>query len=87
MSRIASGCSICIPLAFFGHRIVRHNPSADMRSIWRHREALVQMASVHIQHMQKALDQTQDIAKRSARKRYGLRSPACGFSPSKTLKQ
>ena len=28
-----------------------------MRSIWRHRESLVQMASVHIQHMQKALDQ------------------------------
>ena len=28
-----------------------------MRSIWRHREALVQMASVHGQHMQKALDQ------------------------------
>jgi transposase len=28
-----------------------------MRSIWRHRESLVQMAAVHIQHMQKALDQ------------------------------
>jgi hypothetical protein len=28
-----------------------------MRSIWRHRETLVRMASVHIQHMQKALDQ------------------------------
>jgi len=28
-----------------------------MRSIWRHRDSLIQMASVHIQHMQKALDQ------------------------------
>jgi transposase len=28
-----------------------------MRSIWRHREGLVQMAAVHIQHMQKSLDQ------------------------------
>lgn len=28
-----------------------------MRSIWRHRESLVQIAAVHIQHMQKSLDQ------------------------------
>jgi transposase len=28
-----------------------------LRSLWRHRESLVQLASVHIQHMQKALDQ------------------------------
>jgi len=28
-----------------------------VRSIWRHRESLVQMAAVHIQHMQKALEQ------------------------------
>ena len=29
----------------------------NVRSILRHRDSLVQMASVHIQHMQKALDQ------------------------------
>lgn len=37
-----------------------HRPSQTvcaLRSIWRHRESLVQMAAVHIQHMQKALDQ------------------------------
>lgn len=28
-----------------------------MRSVWRHRESLVQMAAVHLQHMQKSLDQ------------------------------
>ena len=28
-----------------------------LRSLWRHRESLVQMAAVHIQHLQKALDQ------------------------------
>ena len=28
-----------------------------IRSLWRHRESLIQMASVHLQHMQKALDQ------------------------------
>jgi len=28
-----------------------------IRSLWRHRESLVEMASVHLQHMQKALDQ------------------------------
>jgi transposase len=28
-----------------------------IRSLWRHRDSLIQMASVHIQHMQKALDQ------------------------------
>jgi transposase len=28
-----------------------------LRSLWRHRESLVQMASMHLQHMQKALDQ------------------------------
>jgi transposase len=32
-------------------------PICAMRSIWRHRDSLIQMASVHIQHMQKALDQ------------------------------
>jgi transposase len=37
-----------------------HRPpqaTCAMRSIWRHRDSLIQMASVHIQHMQKALDQ------------------------------
>jgi len=37
-----------------------HRPAQTIcavRSIWRHRESLVQMAAVHIQHMQKALDQ------------------------------
>jgi transposase len=37
-----------------------HRPAqaiCSIRSIWRHREGLVQMAAVHIQHMQKALDQ------------------------------
>jgi len=37
-----------------------HRPSQSicaLRSIWRHRESLVQSAAVHIQHMQKALDQ------------------------------
>lgn len=37
-----------------------HRPSQTIcavRSIWRHRESLVQIGSVHIQHMQKALDQ------------------------------
>jgi transposase len=37
-----------------------HRPAQTIcaiRSIWRHRESLVQMATVHIQHMQKALDQ------------------------------
>ena len=28
-----------------------------VRSLWRHRDSLIQMASVHLQHMQKALDQ------------------------------
>ncbi len=28
-----------------------------LRSLWRHRDSLIQMASVHIQHMQKALAQ------------------------------
>lgn len=28
-----------------------------LRSLWRHRESLIQMASQHLQHMQKALDQ------------------------------
>jgi transposase len=28
-----------------------------MRSLWRHRENLIQLATVHLQHMQKALDQ------------------------------
>ncbi len=28
-----------------------------LRSLWRHRDSLIQMASVHLQHMQKALDQ------------------------------
>lgn len=28
-----------------------------LRSLWRHRESLIQMASTHLQHMQKALDQ------------------------------
>jgi transposase len=37
-----------------------HRPSQTicaLRSIWRHRESLVQMAAAHIQHLQKALDQ------------------------------
>jgi transposase len=37
-----------------------HRPSntiCALRSIWRHRESLVQMAAAHIQHLQKALDQ------------------------------
>jgi transposase len=37
-----------------------HRPPQDicaLRSLWRHRESLVQMAAVHTQHMQKALDQ------------------------------
>ncbi len=37
-----------------------HRPPQNicaLRSLWRHRESLVQLASVHIQHMQKALDQ------------------------------
>src|SRR3989442_760463 len=37
-----------------------HRPAQTIcavRSIWRHRESLVQMAAAHIQHMQKALDQ------------------------------
>ena len=28
-----------------------------LRSLWRHRDNLIQLASVHLQHMQKALDQ------------------------------
>lgn len=28
-----------------------------LRSLWRHRDGLIQMASVHLQHMQKVLDQ------------------------------
>lgn len=28
-----------------------------LRALWRHRDSLIQMASVHLQHMQKALDQ------------------------------
>lgn len=28
-----------------------------IRSLWRHRESLIQLATVHLQHMQKALDQ------------------------------
>ena len=28
-----------------------------LRCLWRHRDSLIQMASVHLQHMQKALDQ------------------------------
>ena len=28
-----------------------------LRSLWRHRESLVEMAAVHVQHVQKALDQ------------------------------
>ena len=28
-----------------------------LRSLWRHRENLIQLATVHLQHMQKALDQ------------------------------
>src|SRR5207253_8914316 len=28
-----------------------------IRSIWRHRESLVQIAAIHTQHLQKALDQ------------------------------
>jgi hypothetical protein len=37
-----------------------HRPSQTIcasRSIWRHRESLVQTAAAHVQHMQKALDQ------------------------------
>ncbi len=37
-----------------------HRPPQSIcavRSVWRHRESLVQMAAVHVQHMQKALDQ------------------------------
>jgi transposase len=37
-----------------------HRPAQQIcaiRSIWRHRESLVRMAAVHVQHMQKALDQ------------------------------
>jgi transposase len=37
-----------------------YRPAAEicaLRSLWRHRESLVQMAGVHVQHMQKALDQ------------------------------
>lgn len=37
-----------------------HRPAqviCAVRTIWRHRESLVQMAAIHIQHMQKALDQ------------------------------
>ena len=29
----------------------------SIRSLWRHRENLIQLATVHLQHMQKALDQ------------------------------
>jgi hypothetical protein len=28
-----------------------------LRSLWRHRDSLIQLATVHLQHMQKALDQ------------------------------
>jgi transposase len=37
-----------------------HRPAQSIcaiRSVWRHRETLVQIAAVHIQHIQKALDQ------------------------------
>ncbi len=29
-----------------------------IRSLWRHRDSLIQLATLHLQHMQKALDQT-----------------------------
>jgi transposase len=37
------------------HRPPQH--ICALRSIWRHRESLVQLAVVHVQHMQKAFDQ------------------------------
>jgi transposase len=45
----------CVGLLRASHRPPQH--ICAIRSVWRHRESLVQMASVHIQHMQKALDQ------------------------------
>ena len=34
-----------------------HQEICALRSLWRHRDSLIQMASVHLQHMQKALYQ------------------------------
>jgi transposase len=45
----------CVGLLRASHRPTQK--ICAIRSIWRHRESLVQMAAVHIQHMQKALDQ------------------------------
>lgn len=45
----------CVGLLRASHRPAQY--ICAIRSVWRHRESLVQMATVHIQHMQKALDQ------------------------------
>src|SRR5215472_5366199 len=57
MCWIVNGCSICIRSACCGHRFVPTRPFARFVRLMRHRESLVQMACVHVQHMQKSLDQ------------------------------
>ena len=52
-----NGSSICIRLGYFVHPSGPAQEICAVRTLLRHREGLVQMASGHIQHMQKALDQ------------------------------
>src|SRR6267378_3549698 len=52
-----NGCSTCIRWVCSGGRSGRNRRVCTVRSILHHRDGLVQMASSHVQHLQKALDQ------------------------------
>ena len=57
MSPIVSGFSISIPWVCCVRASAHQRKFVRSGSLWRHRESLIQMASQHTQHIQKALDQ------------------------------
>ena len=57
MWKTANGFSISIRSVFLRGSFRPDDEICAIRSLWRHRENLIQLATVHLQHMQKALDQ------------------------------
>jgi hypothetical protein len=57
MWKIASGSNTCNSVGLLRGSFRPDDEICAIRSLWRHRDNLIQLATVHLQHMQKALDQ------------------------------
>jgi transposase len=57
MFRTASGFNICTRLVCCAAAFRPPDVICAIRSLWRHRDSLIQMAAQHVMHIQKSLDQ------------------------------